>query len=272
MLPGPPVHATLHGQGDPLLLVHGDFNSGAQAWKRQIADPGGRRLLVPDRPGYGASVPADPPFTIARDAAALLAAAAAAGWPRFDLAGHSYGGLVAIEMTRLAPDRVRSLLLVEPPYAQVLPDHPDIIALWRGIDPIWAAADSLTDDEIAEGFFAVVAGPEETGRLRANRSWPTLASQARRAVAAESPVAYPAEALADLPSGLPVAVLTGGRSNLGLQAIARELQRRIPDATLHVSPGAGHAVQFDAPLFADAVAALDRRARERERERPHQGA
>lgn len=266
MLPGSrsPIFAARHGSGAPLLLVHGDFNTGAQAWRRQIAEPNGRELLVIDRRGYGESVPADPPFTFAADADAILAAADAAGWDRFDLAGHSYGGLVAIEATRRAPERIRSLMLIEPPYSQLLPDHPEVAAMWRGIGKVWASAGDMSDDEIAEGFFAVVAGPEETARMRTSRAWPALAAQARRAVAAESPAEYPEAAIADLPAGLPVAVLTGLQSNAGLQAIARELHRRIPGATLHVSPEAGHAVQFDRAVFDEAVASLDRRARERE--------
>jgi pimeloyl-ACP methyl ester carboxylesterase len=259
-VPPSPVAATMFGTGAPLLLVHGDFNTGAQAWRRQIADPAGRGLLVIDRRGYGESIPADPPFSFAADADAVLAAADAAGWGRFDLAGHSYGGLVAIETALHAPARIRSLMLIEPPYMGLLPEHPEVAAMREGVARIWQTAGDMSDEDIAARFFGIIAGPEETARMQASRAWPAIVSQARRAVMAESPASYPASATASLPAGLPVAVLTGGRSNLGLQAIARELHRRIPGATLHVSPEAGHAVQFDRAVFDQALASLEARA------------
>jgi pimeloyl-ACP methyl ester carboxylesterase len=262
MLPTSPIAASLHGDGAPLLLVHGDFNTGAQAWRRQIADPASRLLLVIDRRGYGSSLPADPPFTFTTDAAAALAAADAAGWDRFDLAGHSYGGLVAIETVLRAPDRIRSLMLIEPPYMALLPDDPGVARMRDGVAAIWRNAAALSDEEIATGFFGIIAGPEETARMQGGRAWPALVSQARRAVLAESPADYPPEALLRLPARLPVAVLTGGRSNSGLQAIARELHCRIPGATLHISPEAGHAVQFDRLVFDEALASLSMRADE----------
>jgi pimeloyl-ACP methyl ester carboxylesterase len=253
-----PIASFRHGSGVPLLLVHGDFNSGEQAWRRQIAAPPDRELLVIDRRGYGASIPADAPFTFSGDAADALAAADAAGWVRFDLAGHSYGGLVAIEIARTAPERIRSLMLIEPPYMALLPGDPDVVALREGTAAIWRNAGDMSDEEIALAFFSIIAGARETARMRESRAWPALVAQARRAVQAESPAGFPPDALLDFPPSLPVAVLTGGQSNPGLQAIARELHRRIPGSSLHRSTESGHAVQLDAACFNEALSTLDR--------------
>ncbi|MGI9255253.1 MAG: alpha/beta fold hydrolase [Thermomicrobiales bacterium] len=262
MLSRPPLASTLHGSGARMLLIHGDFSTGLQTWRRQISDPVGRELLVIDRRGYGGNSPAEPPFTFALDAEDALVASDESGWDRFDLAGHSYGGLVAIETARRAPARIRSLMLIEPPYMALLPEDPGVVAMREGITRLWEHAPTLPDEQIAEGFFTIIAGPEETARMRASRAWPAIVSQARRAVQAESAGLYPPGALIDLDPALPVAVLTGGRSNIGIQAIARELAHRIPGASLHVSPVSGHVVQSDRACFDAARDALDLRARE----------
>src|SRR4051812_22315484 len=100
------------GSGPPLLLVHGDFNDGPGAWSMQMDSLARHhRLIVVDRRGHGASPREPRPYTVASDAADLLTVADQVGAESFHLAGHSYGGLVAIELSRRAPDRVRSLHL-----------------------------------------------------------------------------------------------------------------------------------------------------------------
>jgi len=249
----PPLAVHRSGSGAPLVLVHGDFNDARQAWRRQLERPGGFDMLAVDRRGYGASVPAEPPFTIAGDAAEALEVATLAGFDRFTLAGHSYGGVVAIEMARRAPERVTGLVLVEPPHLALLPDHPEVTDLRGAVAELWRAHPGMTDEELATAFFSAIAGPEETARMKASRGWGKVVAQARRAVQAESPERYPASAVEGLRRDLPVVILTGGRSNPGLQAIAHDLAARIPGARLLVSPEAGHAVQFDEALFADAL-------------------
>lgn len=243
------------GHGPPLVLVHGDFNDGPMAWRRQLASPGGRALLVPDRRGYGASPPLTERHSIAADAADILAVVDAAGIDAFDLAGHSYGGLVAIDTALRAPGRVRSLVLVEPPLLSLLPHDPDVIDLRERVAAVWQAAGAVDDDAIAEAFFAVVAGPADAERLRTSRGWPDLVRQARRAVQGVLPDAFPADSLDRLPPNLGVAVLSGGRSHPGLRAIARAIaHRRARTAFVH-SPDQGHAAQFDTEAFTAALAA-----------------
>ncbi|MCC6792694.1 MAG: alpha/beta fold hydrolase, partial [Thermomicrobiales bacterium] len=105
----PPLHVLDVGTGPPLVLIHGDFNDGPGAWSRQIASLASEhRLLVVDRRGHGASPREPRPYTIAADARDVLDAVDARGIDRVHLAGHSYGGLVAIEIARQSPGRIRS--------------------------------------------------------------------------------------------------------------------------------------------------------------------
>lgn len=251
-----PIAIRTFGEGPVLVLVHGDFNTGMMAWRRQAQEPGGRRLLVPDRRGYGDSPPLRSAHTIADDAEDILAAASATGVGSFDLAGHSYGGLVAVEMARIAPDRVRSLVLVEPPLLALLPDDTAVEELRERTSVLWAAAPTLPDEALAEAFFGVLVAAADLARMKESRGWPDLVREARRAMAGQPPSDYPASALAELPPDLPLAVLAGGKSHPGLRAIAEEIARRRPGTAFVVAPDQGHAAQFDRESFAAAVAAV----------------
>jgi len=100
LLPGFSERLTVHrgtrirtwerGDGPPLLLIHG---YGGAAWNFSELAPllRGRRLLIPDLPGHGASTPLPASASLAGYADAL---AATLPGP-VDVLGHSLGGVVA---------------------------------------------------------------------------------------------------------------------------------------------------------------------------------
>src|SRR5205823_1631468 len=75
-----------------------------------------RHTLAPDRIGYGMSDPARGQLTMEDYATATLDALDQLGLERFDAVGIHTGALEAIELARLAPERVRRLGLVTIPY------------------------------------------------------------------------------------------------------------------------------------------------------------
>ena len=103
------------GEGDAVLLLHpGSLADGMQP----LFDDGmfavGRRLVRYHRRGYGLSDPAEAPVSVADQAADALAVLDELGIDHADLVGHSFGANVAIELALSAPERVRSLALLEP--------------------------------------------------------------------------------------------------------------------------------------------------------------
>jgi len=93
-----------------VVLLHGQPGAGSD-WQ-QVADrlPPALHVVALDRPGYGASpLPAG---GFAYGARAVLAELDARGIGRAVLAGHSYGGGVALSVAQLAPDRVEALVLL----------------------------------------------------------------------------------------------------------------------------------------------------------------
>jgi pimeloyl-ACP methyl ester carboxylesterase len=121
------LHVTRWGSGTPVLLIHGGPqggpNGGETAWAKQhpLADEGWE-LILPDRPGHGQS-PSRGPETIERDAQ-WVAEMLDGG---MHLAGHSYGGCIAMQAASLRPAAVRSLTIVEAAAASVVPEHPAVV-------------------------------------------------------------------------------------------------------------------------------------------------
>ncbi|GAA1556015.1 lipase LipV [Actinomadura kijaniata] len=104
------LHVNFHGAGRPLVALHGIGGHGAR-WRR-LAERhlDGFRVLAPDLRGHGRS-PHDAPWDVDTHVADLLAALPE---ERFDLVGHSYGGMIAVHLARAAPERVRRLVLLDP--------------------------------------------------------------------------------------------------------------------------------------------------------------
>lgn len=226
------------GAGPPLVLVHGGFNDGPMAWSRQMESLADRyRLIVVDRRGQGQSPKEPKPYTIAGDAVDVLEAADRTGLETFHLAGHSSGGMVAIEVARRTPERLRSLHLIEPPYLALRGNGdgalPEMKERLRG----------RSSEEIATEFFSSQFGAESVERMRASGRWPAIVREAERFIDTESPGNYPKEVLGELQLNGPVAVYCGGRSSSALQDIARRMAEGLPNARLFEIPEATHGVQ-----------------------------
>jgi 2-hydroxy-6-oxonona-2,4-dienedioate hydrolase len=117
----------------PLVLLHGGSGSWTH-WLRSIAPlvASGRRVYIPDLPGFGDSAAplhgtdADAlPEPVAQGLQMLLGDAAC------DLAGFSFGGMVAGFLAAQFPARVARLLLVGAPGMGIAPDTPFHLRAWR---------------------------------------------------------------------------------------------------------------------------------------------
>ncbi|WP_162375666.1 alpha/beta fold hydrolase [Ancylobacter sp. TS-1] len=102
------------GHGPPLVLLHGGFGSWLH-WLPVVAllEPH-FQLMIPDMPGFGGSAPipvGTTPGRLAEQLAAGLDALLPSG-SRLDLAGFSFGGLVATHLAKRLDGRVGTLALV----------------------------------------------------------------------------------------------------------------------------------------------------------------
>jgi 3-oxoadipate enol-lactonase len=101
-----------HGQGQPLLLIHG-FPLNRNLWKPQISDLSSvARILAPDLRGHGGSDPVTGPYSmdlLADDCSALLDEIEVEQ-PAV-ICGLSMGGYITLAFYRRYPERVAGLIL-----------------------------------------------------------------------------------------------------------------------------------------------------------------
>jgi pimeloyl-ACP methyl ester carboxylesterase len=136
------IQFELTGQGEPVLLIHG---SNIATGLRPLAAALERRtsslnLVRYHRRGVGRSGGRSGPFSAEQDAADALGLLNAIGLPSAHIVGYSYGATVAIEAALTAPDRIRSLVLLEP----ILREVPSASRFFSGMQHVmdrYAAGD-----------------------------------------------------------------------------------------------------------------------------------
>lgn len=245
------------GDGAPLVLVHGS-PAESRAWGRVARHLAGFRLLTPDLPGYGGSDPLPQTGGTARMAEAVAAVIDAAGTPVW-LAGHSYGGNVALHAALARPDRIRGLVLFEPVFFRGL-------AL-TGEQAVLAAAEAHFGDYVRR-----VEGGEHGAVSRMIDFWFgngafTGLPAAVQAYLVKSAVTNAADVKAALTERVAAAALAafaapaliayGAASPAAVPAIAHALAGLLPNAKTESIDGATHAMLDTHP---QAVAALIARA------------
>lgn len=101
------------GEGPPLVFLHGVLGD-SREWREQVSGLSDEFTVIAwDAPGCGRSADPAPPFGTADWAGALAGLLEAIGVERAHVAGLSWGGTVALELYRLYPERVRSLILAD---------------------------------------------------------------------------------------------------------------------------------------------------------------
>lgn len=104
------------GEGRPVLFLHSGGGSGAQ-WERVAAVLSPHcQMIAPDLLGFGDTEAWPVAGALTHDLQAALARQVidANADQGVDVVGHSYGGATAVRLVVNAPEKVRSLVLIEP--------------------------------------------------------------------------------------------------------------------------------------------------------------
>lgn len=219
------VHYEVAGEGPPLMLLHGASSDG-QAQFADLLPTLARASLVytPDARGHGGTR-WDPAlgFSTTDLAADVLDFADALGLGTFHLFGYSMGGMTALHVASLAPDRLRSLVVVS-----TSPEREPRLAVVRSFldperieraDPGWARSLARQHDPVqGPGAWrrllpAIVADVEDQ---------PLLSAAALRSI------------------DRPALVVAGDRDPFVPVDQAWRLSRQLRDARLLILPGVGH--------------------------------
>ena len=217
-------------------------------WRRTHADfdavLDGVDGAAPDLPGFGAAAPPDRSWGSAEYAEAVLALCSEG--PPVVLAGHSFGGKVAVALAAAHPDRVKALVLTGAPVLrppdQPRPRPPAAYRLARTLNRLGLVSDARL---------------EARRRQRGSEDYRAATGVMRdvlvRSIAEMDEGLY-RQALAAITC--PVELVWGALDTAAPPSVAAEVARLAPAARVTVLDGVGHLTPTDAP--AALRAAIDR--------------
>ncbi len=152
----------IHGEGEPLLLLHGGLGSIDMFGPVLPALAGSRQVIGVDLHGHGRTALGDREISLVDmgdDMAVLLEAL---GYEQVDVLGYSMGAGVAFQLGVQHPGRVRRLALVSGAYAQ---DgfYPEMLPMQAQMNA--GAAEYMKDTPMYRSYVAVAPHPEDFPKL-----------------------------------------------------------------------------------------------------------
>jgi pimeloyl-ACP methyl ester carboxylesterase len=263
---GSVLHAVVGGSGSAVVLLHG-FPEDWSAWRAVMPLLAAEHTVVAiDLPGLGGSTAAGGAVDVTAQATRVGELVEGLGLTPAYVVGHDIGGSIAYAMTRLRPDRVSGLMLVEAPLEGMptwiaaqpglglwhiafhqTPDLPEAMipgheaVYFRSfLDGAGGPPEPIADDDLAR-YVAAYDEPDELAAL--------LGMYRAMPAASQFDTAHTE------PLAVPITVVGGGDAFGALAApMAADLRAwGATDVSSQVVDGAGHYVADDQP---DALATL----------------
>jgi 3-oxoadipate enol-lactonase len=234
------LNVTDLGEGTPILWVHG-FPLSSGVFEDQLAIRGVRHIM-PDLPGFGASRANVGDVTIDDYARIVLDLLDHRGIDRAVLAGLSMGGYVCLAIARLAPERLRGLILID------TKEKPDDDTARNGR---FASIEKVKREgtaPVVEAMLPKMLTPDAPAPLRERvREIMTSASPAG-VIAALRAMAVRPDSTPVLPSiAAPTLILVGDGDVITPASDAQRMAAAIPRARLVVIHGAAHLSNLEKP-------------------------
>ncbi|WP_018261430.1 alpha/beta fold hydrolase [Methylobacterium sp. WSM2598] len=252
------LHYVERGQGEPLVLIHGNGTMIQDFLVSGIVEDLAKRhrVILIDRPGYGYSTRPRALWTPRAHATLFQKALERLGVSQAVVLGHSWGSLVAVALALQAPHLVRSLVLASGYYYPTL--RADVVLFSPPAIPVLGDAMRYTVSPLVarlilpgliKAMFAPAAVPErfDAGMPKELMLRPSQLRAAAEDAALMTPVTVELQAhYRDLT--LPVVIVTGADdqiADVGRQSA--RLHREVPHSEFIVVPGMGHMIHHLAP-------------------------
>ncbi|WP_407531129.1 alpha/beta fold hydrolase [Methylobacterium oryzisoli] len=252
------LHYMERGQGEPLVLIHGNGTMIQDFLVSGIVDDLARRhrVILIDRPGYGYSSRPRALWTPRAHASLFEKALERLGVSRAVVLGHSWGSLVAVALALQAPHLVRSLVLASGYYyptlrADVFVFSPPAIPVVGDVmrHTVSPPISRLILPGLIKAMFAPADVPERFDAQMPKELM--LRPSQLRAAAEDAALMTPVtvelqEHYRDLT--LPVVIITGADDQIA--DVGRQSERlhgELANSELVVVPGQGHMIHHLAP-------------------------
>lgn len=233
----------LHGEGRPVVLIHGVGSDLEDLTPLATALGGGFRILRADLRGHGGSERVPGPYSLEEFAADLAELMDHVGFAEADVMGFSLGALIAQRFALDFPRRVRRLAMVSGVAGRTGEEKAAVLRRLAALETnepmshATASAARWFTDQFRAAHPEVV--DSRLARIAANHK-PSYAA------------AYRVLATSDLADDLhritqPSLVMTGEFDQGSNPRMARLMHERIAGSELHILPGLRHSILLEAP-------------------------
>lgn len=244
------MYHEVHGEGEPLILLHGGLGATGMFGGLLPALAAGRRVIAVDLQAHGRTADIDRPLAFESMADDVGALVGHLGLGRADVMGYSLGGGVALQTAIRHPEVVRKLVVVSAPFRRG-GWHPEVLAGMAQIGP--EAAEPMKQTPMYALYSGIAPRPGDWpvlltkvgGLMRRDYDW----SEGVAAVEAPTMVVVgDADGVSPAHAAAFFELLGGGKADAGWDRSGMTPHR------LAVLPATTHYDIFSSPALASAVA------------------
>jgi pimeloyl-ACP methyl ester carboxylesterase len=156
------LYYEIHGEGEPIILIHGGLGGIVEFSQLLPALAESRQVIAVELQGHGHTADNDRPLSFEAMADDIAALIEHLGLEKADILGFSLGGGVALRTAIDHPEAVNKLILVSTAYSRV-GIRPEFLAGMSGMNA--DAAQAMLETPMYQFYSGVAPRPED---------WPTL--------------------------------------------------------------------------------------------------
>ncbi|MCR6635172.1 alpha/beta hydrolase [Devosia sp.] len=147
---GTELYYEIHGQGEPLVMLHGGVDP-SQVFGAPLAEMAGTfKVIAIHARGHGLSRDSDAPWSIERAADDVAAVLRDRGIEKASVMGYSFGGKIALQFAIRHPDMLDKLVIVSTGYSRG-GEYPEVRAAFEQMPAMAdAIGNSIAQSPLAE--------------------------------------------------------------------------------------------------------------------------
>lgn len=231
------VNYKIEGSGPSFLILHG-WGSSSNTWQRvqEQISASGFWVIVPDLPGFGRTAPPKDVWGVHEYANFVFDFMDSLGIQKVMLAGHSFGGQVAVQCSLLHPERIEKLVLIAPAAVRHKPTLQNYVLKYA------AKAIGVILYVVPRNIQANI---KHAGYVLLHRRDYVMAYGVMRNVFKKLTQEDLSSVLKDIKT--PTLLVWGTKDSMTPIADGKFMAEQIPGATLEVFPENGHNFHTEAP-------------------------